>query len=265
MTPLPSVLIIGCGHMGKAILKGWLQKGLAPSVIVNRHKFDLPSPHKLVQSIDDIPKGFEPKAILLAMKPHQAEEIIPSLSPWTKNAVILSVLGGRNLTWLDKHFGAKTANIRVMPNTPSELGLGMTSVIANNYVSNEQRKLADALLRSIGEVAWLDSEQEMDVATAIAGCGPAYIFLLAELLQKIGEEKGLSKELSKLLARQTVIGSAALLGRSTEESEALRKAVATPNGITERAIQVLIQQDAWPASLSRAIQAAADRSKEMSS
>lgn len=265
MANLSPILLIGCGHMGHAMLHGWLEKGLEPSVIVHRHKLDLPSPHQHVQSIAEIPKDFQPKAIILAMKPDQAAEIIPSLSPWTKDAVILSVLGGRNLAWLKSQFGDSQAVIRVMPNTPSELGLGMTSVVAGPTVTKEQKQLTDDLLHAIGEVAWLPTEKDMDVATAIAGCGPAYIFLLAELLEKLGEEKGLPKELSRLLARQTVVGSAALLGKSSKESEDLRKAVATPGGITERAINVLIEPKAWPESLSKALQAAADRSKEMSS
>ncbi|CAI3951002.1 pyrroline-5-carboxylate reductase [Commensalibacter communis] len=265
MANLPSILLIGCGHMGHAMLKGWLKKGLETSVIVHRHALELPSPHQHVQSIAEIPKAFKPKAIILAMKPAQAAEIIPSLAPWTKEAVILSVLGGRDLTWLKNQFGDQQPVVRVMPNTPSELGLGMTSVVAGPTVTDQQKQLADDLLHAVGEVAWLDSEKEMDVATAIAGCGPAYIFLLAELLQKVGEEKGLSTELARLLARQTVVGSAALLGNSSQESEALRKAVATPGGITERAVNVLIDSKAWPDSLSKAIQAAADRSKEMAS
>ncbi|MDI2090869.1 pyrroline-5-carboxylate reductase [Commensalibacter oyaizuii] len=265
MSNIPPILLIGCGHMGKAMLKGWIQKGLSPSFIVHRHEIELPAPHKRVNSVHDIPQDFKPAAIILATKPHQAQEIIPDLAPWSKNAVNISVLGGRNLTWLEQQFGSDTAIVRAMPNTPSELGLGMTSAIGNPIVNSHQKELTDALLRAIGEVAWLQSEQDMDVATAIAGSGPAYIFLLAELLQKVGEEKGLSKELAKLLARQTVVGSAALLSRSKEESEDLRKAVATPNGITERAVNVLIDRKAWPDALSKAIQAAADRSKEMAS
>lgn len=265
MSILPSLLMIGCGHMGKAMLTGWLAKGLAPSYIVNRHEFDLPTPHKLVKSIQEIPQDFQPAAIILAVKPHQAAELIPHLKPWCHNAIILSVLGGKNIAWLNQQFGSNQANIRVMPNTPSELGLGMTLLVANHHVHEEQKELANQLFTAIGKIAWLDSESEMDIATAISGCGPAYIFLLAELLQKIGEKKGLSKELSRLLARQTVVGAAALLNHSHEESEALRKAVATPNGITEQAINILNSPQAWPDNLSKALQAAADRSKALSS
>ncbi len=265
MSPLPSLLIIGCGHMGKAMLKGWLQKGLSPSYIINRHQFDLSPPHHLVHSTQDVPKDFQPKAIILAVKPNQAAELIPQLKPWYKNTLIISVLGGKTLAWLQQQFGNHQSIIRVMPNTPSELGLGMTSMIANSRIQADQKQVADQLFNAIGKTAWLDSEQEMDIATAIAGCGPAYIFLLTELLQKIGQEKGLSKKLARLLACQTVIGSAALLQHSKEEAETLRKSVATPKGITEQAVNVLIQPDAWPASLEKALQAAADRSKTLSS
>lgn len=265
MPALPSLLIIGCGHMGKAMLKGWLKKGLSPSYIVNHSEFELPSPHVLVKSIQEVPRNFHPNAIILAVRPHQAEALIPLLKPWYENAVTLSVLGGKNLAWLNRQFGPGHGIVRVMPNTPSELGLGMTVMVANPQVTDHQKQITETLCTAIGKIAWLDSEQEMDMACAIAGCGPAYIFLLAELLQKIGEEKGLPSDLARLLARQTVIGSAALLNHSTEESETLRKAVATPNGITEQAINILNHPDAWPDSLSRALQAAADRSRALSS
>lgn len=265
MQILPSIMLVGCGHMGKAMLKGWIKKGLNHSYIINRNKIDLPAPHQWVNSIQEIPKDFKPEAIILAVKPDQAADLIPHLKPWAKDSVIISALGGKNLAWLEQHFEKHQSIIRVMPNTPSELGLGMTSMIQNHHVHSHHKQIAEQLFNAIGKTAWLDSEQELDIATAIAGCGPAYIFLLAELLQKIGQEKGLSKDLARLLARQTVIGSAALLGHSSEEAETLRKNVATPNGITERAINVLIQPDAWPENLSKALQAAADRSKALSS
>lgn len=264
MTTLPSLLIVGCGHMGKAMLKGWLKKGLAPSYIVNRSKFEVPAPHKLVSSLQEVPHDFKPDAIILAIRPHQAEALIPDLTPWVKDTPVLSVLGGKNLTWLAKQFGANHPNVQIMPNTPSELGLGMTLLVANDAVTEQQKKMTETLFTAIGKIAWLNSEKQMDFACSISGCGPAYIFLLAELLEKIGAENGLPKDIAKLMARQTVIGSAALLGHSHEESETLRKAVATPNGITEQAINVLNHPDAWPAILSQALQAAAKRSRELS-
>lgn len=265
MSSLPSLLMIGCGHMGKAMLKGWIKKGLNHSFIVNRHDFDLVTPHQLAHTIQDVPKTFQPEAVVLAVKPDQAAELIPHLKPWCKNIPVISVLGGKTLAWLQQQFGDHQSIIRVMPNTPSELGLGMTSMISNSQTQSNQKQIAERLFNAIGKTAWLDTEQEIDIATAIAGCGPAYIFLLAELLQKIGQEKGLSEDLARLLARQTVIGSAALLNHSREEAETLRKNVATPNGITEQAVNVLIQPDAWPHILSKALQAAADRSRALSS
>lgn len=262
---LPSILMIGCGHMGKAMLKSWLDHHLPPSVIVNRSTFSLPSPHRLVSSIDDIPADCNPDVIVLAVKPHQAKEVTPALKKWANKALFISVLAGKTLEGLGEQLGKDAAIMRVMPNTPVEIGKGMISAIANQHVTSQQRKIGESLLHTMGQVAWLDAEEQMDAAAAIAGSGPAYIFLLAELLQNAAEEQGLSHDLAKQLARQTVIGSAALLANTSKESSQLRQEIATPNGMTERALNVLMEKKAWPDAMSKAITAATKRSKEMAS
>ena len=116
---------------------------------------------------------------------------------------------------------------------------------------------------AIGTVAWVDNEDLIDPVTAVSGGGPAYVFLLAELLEKAGIEQGLPAELARMLARQTVSGSGALLAASNEESDALRRAVTSPRGTTERALAVLMADGAWPVLVSRAISDATARSREL--
>lgn len=263
MYKLPSILLVGCGHIGRAMLNGWLNQKLAPSVIVHRYPLTLPHPHIQVEAINDIPLKFQPDIILLATKPQQAKENISLIKPWIKNSIVISILGGKTLSWLQKQLPPTTSLIRAVPNIASELTLGMTIAVANNFVQPSQKQTVTHLFEAIGKIIWLDSEEKIDLATAISGCGPAYIFLLTELLQNISTQKGLPENLAKILACQTVIGSAALLAHSTEEAETLRKTVTTPQGITEKAIEILNDPHEWPDSLARALQAAINRSKEM--
>jgi pyrroline-5-carboxylate reductase len=130
-------------------------------------------------------------------------------------------------------------------------------------VSSEQKALADALLAATGEVAWVEEEGLIDPVTAVSGGGPAYVFLLAEVLEAAAREQGLPPDLARRMARATVAGSGALLAASPQDAADLRKAVTSPKGTTERALAVLMAEAAWPALMSRAIEAATARSREL--
>ena len=119
------------------------------------------------------------------------------------------------------------------------------------------------LLAAIGEVAWVDQEDQINPVTAVSGGGPAYVFLLAEVLEAAAVEQGLPRDLARRMARATVAGSGALLGASEQDAADLRRAVTSPKGTTERALAVLMEADAWPKAMSRAIQAATDRAREL--
>ena len=157
------------------------------------------------------------------------------------------------------------AVVRAMPNTPAAIGEGFTAAYAAPGVSEAQRSLCDALLAATGEVAWLDEEAQLDAVTATSGSGPAYVFLLAELLEAAAIEQGLPPGLARRLARRTVAGSGALLAAGTDEPAEMRRAVTSPAGTTERALAVLMAPDAWPAAVSRAVAAATERSRALSS
>jgi pyrroline-5-carboxylate reductase len=141
----------------------------------------------------------------------------------------------------------------------------MTVAFAGPSVTTEQRALCDALLAAVGDVAWVDDEDMIDRITAISGSGPAYVFLLAELLEQAGIAEGIPADLARLLARRTVTGAGALLAASDEDAAALRRAVTSPRGVTERALAVLMADAAWPASISGAVRAAIERSRELAS
>jgi pyrroline-5-carboxylate reductase len=130
-------------------------------------------------------------------------------------------------------------------------------------VTPAQRALCDTLLAAVGAVAWVDDEGLIDPVTAVSGGGPAYVFLLAELLERAAVEQGIPADLARLMARQTVAGSGALLAASPQDAADLRRAVTSPKGTTERALAVLMEQSAWPDMISRAIAAATERSREL--
>ncbi len=263
---IPPILLVGCGRMGGAMLAGWRERGLAPSVAVD------PAPEAARQAGPDlsvaskaaeIEEGFAPAAIVFAVKPQSAAETLPLYRRFAGQAVFLSIMAGRTLAGIGALLGAGAQIVRAMPNTPAAVRQGITVACPGAGVTTAQRMLCDRLLQAIGEVAWVEDEALLDPVTAVSGSGPAYVFLLAELLEQAAREQGIPADLARTLARRTVAGSGALLAASAEESAALRRAVTSPGGTTERALEVLMAPGAWPDLLSRAIAAATARSREL--
>jgi pyrroline-5-carboxylate reductase len=261
---IPPILLVGFGKMGGAMLAGWRERGLAAAVAVDPA---LPaSPGAEVTVVADaaaIPDDFVPAAVVLAVKPQNADITLPHYARFAGSAVFLSIMAGRTVAGMGKLLGERAKIVRAMPNTPAAVRQGISVACAGPGVAAAQRALCDTLLQAIGKVAWVTDETLIDPVTAVSGGGPAYVFLLAELLERAAVEQGIPPDLARLMARQTVSGSGALLAASTEDAAALRKAVTSPKGTTERALAVLMAEDAWPALISRAIAAATGRSREL--
>ena len=263
---LPAVLLLGAGRMGAAMFSGWAAQGLPPCVLVDPA---LPPgvarpQDRMVPDLAALPDGFRPGAVVLAIKPQMAPATLPALGErLPSGAVVLSILAGLPIARLSALLGAANPIVRAMPNTPAAIGQGMIVAVDGPGVSPAQHALCARLLSACGELAWLDDEALIDPATAVSGCGPAYVFLLAELLEQEGVAQGLPPALARQLARKTVSGSGALLAASPEDSAQLRRNVTSPNGVTERALAVLMDAAAWPASVARALAAAAARSREL--
>ena len=267
-TALPPLLLIGCGKMGGAMLAGWLERGLpAETVVVEPHAAAVSAftgRVRHVASIAEIPAGFAPAAIILATKPQEAPNALPALAHLAKpDAVFLSIMAGRTVAGMTQMLGGSAHVVRAMPNTPAALRLGFTVACPGPGVTAAQRALCDALLLAIGEAAWVADEAMIDAVTAVSGGGPAYVFLLAEVMEQAAVSQGLPPDLARRMARATVAGSGALLGASTEDASKLRIAVTSPKGTTERALAVLMRAEAWPALMEEAIEAATARSREL--
>ncbi len=267
MTALPSLLLVGAGRMGSALLAGWREQGLTRTFVVD------PSPQALALAAPNVsvladvallPADFMPEAVVLAVKPQMAAEMLPAYARFGPKAVFISIMAGKTVRGINHMLGGGCAIVRAMPNTPAAVRQGITVAFAAPQVSHSQRELSGRLLAAAGEVAWIEDEAMLDPVTAISGGGPAYVFLLTELLEQAGLDHGLPPDLASLMARQTVIGSAALLAASPEAPEALRVAVTSPGGTTAEALKLLRADDALPKIFKAAIQAATQRSRELS-
>ncbi len=263
--PLPPLVLVGSGRMGGAMLAAWLEQGLARSVVVDPMPRLPPGAEALVTVSDagQIPAGFGPEAVVFAVKPQQADAVLPEFARFASSSVFLSIMAGRTLASLQARLGHTAAIVRAMPNTPAAIRAGTTVACAGPGVGEARKGLCERLLAAVGRVAWVADESLLDPVTAVSGSGPAYVFLLAELLERAGIEQGLPADLARLLARRTVSGAGALLAASEEDAAALRRAVTSPGGTTERALAVLMEESAWPGTLSRAIAAATLRSREL--
>ena len=262
-----SLLLVGAGKMGGAMLDGWIARGLAPKRIVVIE----PQPGKAVKALTRRGIKLNPKgkiaaaaAIVIAVKPQSAPAALPPLRPYVgQTTLVLSIMAGRTIGFLEQSLSPGTAIVRAMPNTPAAIGRGISVAVGNAKVSTRQRKLASDLLAAIGKVEWAGDETLMDAVTALSGSGPAYVFLLAEAMTKAGIAAGLPADLASCLARETVAGSGELLHRSALDAATLRQNVTSPGGTTAAALEVLMGPGGFEELLTRAIAAATRRSREL--
>jgi pyrroline-5-carboxylate reductase len=265
---LPPLLLLGCGKMGGAMLSGWLEQDLPrETVVVEPHAPAMEAfagRVRHVTSTAGIPGDFRPAAVILATKPQEAPVAVPMLAPLAgPDTVFLSIMAGRTVAGLSALLGPGARVVRAMPNTPAAVRQGFTVGFAGPGVDAWQRSLCDTLLAAIGEGAWVEDEGMIDAVTAVSGGGPAYVFLLAEVMEQAALAEGLPPDLARRMARATVAGSGALLNASEEDAAALRRAVTSPKGTTERALAVLMREGALPDLMREAIAAATARSREL--
>jgi len=265
------ILLIGFGNMGQALVRGWLERGIEPTQIrvVDPAEASREKARRLgidaSETVDDGVLAERAEAAVIAVKPHQVEEVIRALTPLAAGGTLfVSIAAGKTIASLTRVLGDRAAVVRAMPNTPAAIGRGMTVMTPSAGVAPAQRSLADDLLGAVGATAWIDDEALMDAVTAVSGSGPAYVFLLIECLTRAGTKAGLDPALAERLATATVAGAGAYAERSGEPAAELRRRVTSPNGTTEAALRVLMGDGGLEGLLERAVRAAADRSRELS-
>jgi pyrroline-5-carboxylate reductase len=262
-----TLLLVGAGKMGSAMLDGWLARGLKPKqiVVIEPHPAKtLKAPAKRGLKLNPKSKPAAADAVVIAVKPQTAPEAVPQLGPYIgKTTLVVSIMAGRTIGFLEKSLPPGAAIVRAMPNTPAAIGRGISVAVANARVSTRQRKQASDLLAAIGKVEWVGNEALMDAVTALSGSGPAYVFLLAEAMANAGIAAGLPPALATRLAQETVAGSGELLYRSNLDAATLRENVTSPGGTTAAALEVLMGPSGFEQILTRAIDAATRRSREL--
>lgn len=267
---LPSSLVlVGAGKMGGSMLEGWLANGMAPegvAVLDPRPSDEMTHLcHERGIALNPTTPA-APEVVVLAIKPQllddAAAQVNAILGPQT---VLVSVLAGKTIGDLRARLPAATAIVRAMPNLPASIGRGATGAAPSGEVTEQQRRAADALLRCVGIVEWLESEDLIDAVTALSGSGPAYVFHLVECLAEAGKAAGLPADLAERLARATVTGAGELLFQSELPPATLRQNVTSPGGTTAAALDVLMADpNGLKALMREAVAAAKRRAGELS-
>ena len=264
------LVLVGCGKMGTAMLRGWMAARVASRFLVVEPAgmppdIDCPPEIRWYPAAEALPGELTPDAVVFAVKPQVVDTVLPSYRRLARpGTLFLSIVAGKTLGGLARHLGS-AAIIRTMPNTPAAIGRGITVACANLLVTATQRQLCDRLLAAIGESSWVEDEGLIDAATAVSGSGPAYVYLLIEVLARAGEAEGLPSGLALQLARSTVAGSGELARLSAESPAQLREDVTSPGGTTRAALDILMAADGLEPLIKRAIAAAAARSRELAS
>ncbi len=261
--------LIGAGSMGGALMRGWLAKAVidpARSAI-----FD-PGVGDAMQALasgagvalnpakDDL--HFD--ALVIAVKPQIAADVLPAYAPLAKNTVSISVMAGRSIASVASALGGAAKVARAMPNLPAAIGEGATGLFAPKEIGEGDRVVIERLMAAVGDTVWVDTECGIDLVTAVSGSGPAYFFAMVEALAEAGVHAGLDPEAAARLARATLTGAGALMAKDERSAGEMRKAVTSPGGTTEAALGVLDGDNGELRRLLRAaVEAAARRAGEL--
>jgi pyrroline-5-carboxylate reductase len=265
-----SLVLVGAGKMGEAMLRGWLAAGLEPTRVAILEP--APSPRivelaaRLAMPVNPAPGALKaPEVLFLAIKPQTLDAAASDIAPLAgANTLVVSILAGKTIGDLTARLPNARAFVRVMSNTPAAVGRGASAGVATPSASVRQREWAQDLMRAVGAFDWLADEALIDAVTALSGSGPAYVFALVEAMAEAGEKIGLPGELAMKLARATVEGAGELLHREPAvPAGKLRENVTSPGGTTAAALGVLRAPDGLAALMTRAVAAAHKRAGEL--
>jgi len=265
-----SLVLIGAGKMGGAMLEGWLRIGMNPAEISLIDPNPSDEMAKLAaekgMALNPSASDIKPADVLvLATKPQMLDTAAPAVQAFIHpKTLLISILAGKTLGDLSARLPNANAMIRAMPNLPASVQRGATAAAPGPGVSGAQRAMADALLGSIGTVEWLDSEALIDAVTAVSGSGPAYVFHLVECLAAAGTAAGLPADIAERLARATIEGAGEMLFQSPLSPATLRQNVTSPGGTTAAALAVLMADDGLKPLMNKAVAAAKRRAEELS-
>ena len=263
------IAFIGAGNMNRAIIVGLVSNGMDPKNIIVSN----PSPQKrlalaeefgIQQTADNLEAARFAPTIVLGVKPHLIQDVCREIKAKldVSEKCFISIAAGCTMAQIQSALGGEQAVIRTMPNTPSQLGLGVTGIFASDEVTQAQRDIADKLMKAVGIVMWLEQEKQIDDIIAVSGSAPAYFFLFMEIMEKHAQTLGFSAEDSRKLVQQTALGAAQMVCQNDESIGQLRENVTSKGGATQAALNQFYQGD-LSQLVTKAMDAALQRSQEM--
>lgn len=263
---LGKICFIGGGNMACALIGGLQTNGYLMSDI-NVIEPDAEKRTQLhgdfgVSVTEQLPSVAMADIVVLAVKPQQLRDLSIFLGSLLQKQLLISIAAGIRAKDIARWLGGYQSIIRVMPNTPAQIQLGVSALYAMPEVTQAQHVQAETILKAVGEILWLDEEAKMDAVTAISGSGPAYVFYFIEAMQQAALELGLNQDQAKILSLQTFIGASKLAQQSHESPATLRSQVTSKGGTTEQAI-LTMESATVKSSIIKAAKAAAARSEEL--
>jgi pyrroline-5-carboxylate reductase len=266
---IPRIAVIGAGNMGRALVGGLIASGAERSHVTVAD----PQPAALdavgrqfsvAVTSDNGAAAERAQVVVIAVKPQDMRAVVTALEPriHAHHPLVVSVAAGIPLAAISRWLNGHQRIVRTMPNRPALLGCGVTALFAPGSVSEADRALAGNLLSTVGAVVWLTSESQLDAVTAVSGSGPAYFFLLIELLEAAAREQGLPADVARSLSIETAYGAGCLARQREHAPDELRAQVTSRGGTTEAALREFELAD-LRGIVSRAVAAATRRSAEL--
>ena len=262
-----TIAFIGPGAMAEAIIAGLLRKELAkPEDIIasgprEERGAELNQRYGINTTTDNADAASHADVVVLSVKPQRLSDVMKGLKGIRPEALVLSVIAGASLKKIGSGLKHK-AVVRSMPNTPGQIGEGITVWTASKEVTEEQQEIARQVLGALGDEVFVEEENYLDMATAISGNGPAYVFLFTEALIDAGVHLGFPRRIAEQLVLQTIKGSASFYEQAGRHPATLRNQVTSPGGTSAEALYYL-EKAGFRTAISRAIWAAYQRSVEL--
>lgn len=268
MSEKPVIVVVGPGAMGEAMIAGLLRQNLtdadkllAAGPIVERGE-ELKQRYAVHAYYENVPAVKQADVVILSVKPQNLEEVMAEMhGQIPQHALVLSIVAGAAITTISQGLGHDCV-VRAMPNTPAQIGMGITVWTASPQVSEAQREQARNILRALGEELYMKEERYLDMATALSGSGPAYAFLFMESMIDAGVHLGFQRREAEKLVIQTLRGSVEYYASKQAHPAALRNEVTSPAGTSAEALYYL-EKAGFRTAISRAIWAAFERSKSL--
>ncbi|GAB7218519.1 pyrroline-5-carboxylate reductase [Vibrio comitans] len=265
------IAFIGSGNMASSIIAGLLDSGYPTNALTatapSQQSRDRMSQRFSINATSDNRAAVtQADVIVLSVKPQIMSDVLAELSDIDfSNKLLISIAAGITIPRLQSMLGQDANFVRVMPNTPSLLGLGMSGLYAPEQISEEDKIFAGELMQAVGKICWVDSESQINSIIAAAGSSPAYFFLFMEAMQQEAIAQGFDKETARMLVQQSAIGAAQMVAENPElELTTLRQQVTSKGGTTAEAIATFNQHQLSD-TVATAMQAAVKRAEEMES